>query len=155
MNETEKETGGEFEFLLRTEILERFIARFIDFLIAGALYFLPSVIGPLSAATYLLISDGLMQGRSVGKKLIGLRTVMAAEPAFPCDFVKSIVRNALFGALVISYSLLGLIPYIGKLTVFVAAALVVVAEAALIYTDESGQRFGDRLAGTLVVNEKD
>ena len=139
--------------LIKTEILERFIAKFIDFLIMGALFAFPTIIGVLAGATYILISDGL-KGGSIGKRIIGLKAVSLAEPTEPADFKQSILRNAEFGVLIAIYFILGWIPYLGIVIVFLSWAAVLGIEMALIYSDELGERFGDRIAGTIVIKGK-
>ncbi len=136
----------------KTEILDRLLAKFIDFLLVGALFTFPSFIGPLAAITYIVISDGFKGGQSIGKRIIGLRVISTRGAAAPCDFKQSIIRNGMFGGLIVLYFILGPIPYAGKLIVFLAWAAAIGAEIMLIYSDESGARFGDRLADTLVVS---
>ncbi len=152
----EKGAFGDYGPLMppRADILERFLAKLIDFLIAGAFFAFPSVVGPLAGVTYILISDGLRGGSSLGKRVIGLRVVMLADGGAPCDFKTSIIRNSVFGIALASFILIGWIPYLGKPLAFILLAAAVVAEMALIYTDESGSRFGDRIAGTMVVDTK-
>lgn len=141
--------------LARPELLERFIAKFIDALIVGALFAFPSFVGVLAGATYILISDGLFNGSSVGKRIIGLKVVTRDDGIEPCDFRRSIVRNAEFGILILLYIIIGWIPYAGKFIVGVAALAVAVVETGVIITDEaSGARIGDRIADTTVVADK-
>jgi len=143
-------THANAEAFTKAEYLERFIAKFIDFLVMGALFMFPGVVGPLAGLTYILISDGLKGGQSVGKRIIGLRAV-SIETSGPCDLRKSILRNSPFAALIVFFYLVGWIPYLG--TVLGAAALLAVfgVEIALIFTDDLGARLGDRVARTLVV----
>lgn len=131
-------------------VLDRFIAKFIDFLIMGAFFAFPAFVGPLAGAAYILISDGLNSGQSLGKRVIGLKTV-SIDTGLPCDFKQSLIRNAPFGILVALWYLIGWVPYIGKLFVVLACMAVAGIEMVLIYTDELGARFGDRIAGTAVV----
>lgn len=138
----------------RADILERFLAKLIDFLIAGAFFAFPSVVGPLAGVTYILISDGLKGGGSIGKRIIGLRVVMLVDGGAPCGFKTSIIRNSVFGAALASFILIGWIPYLGRLLAFILLAAAVIGETVLIYTDDSGSRFGDRIAGTAVVDAK-
>lgn len=135
----------------KADLLERFIAKAIDMLITGALFAFPGAVGVLAGALYILISDGLGSGQSIGKRLVGLKAVSIARNAGPCGFKESIIRNSPFGALILLYIIIGWIPYLGPLIVAIAAAAVAVFECALIYTDERGLRFGDRIAGTQVV----
>ncbi len=138
---------------VKADILERFIAKLIDFLITGAFFAFPTVVGPVAGLTYLLISDGLRGGQSVGKMIIGLRVLTLDRLA--CDFRKSIVRNADLGAVLLWYALIGWIPYIGKPLAAVVLIAVVTIELLLIYTDDAGLRFGDRIAGTIVVTDRE
>ncbi|MFQ5737011.1 MAG: RDD family protein [Thermodesulfobacteriota bacterium] len=138
----------------KTEILERLLAKFIDFLFVGALFTFPSFIGPLAAITYIVISDGLKGGQSIGKRIIGLRVISTRGAALPCNFKQSIMRNWVFGGLIVLYFIIGGIPYIGMLIVFLAWVVVIGSEIAMIYTDAAGTRFGDRFANTLVVSTR-
>ncbi|MBI5235328.1 MAG: EI24 domain-containing protein [Deltaproteobacteria bacterium] len=137
---------------IRADLVERFIAKFIDALIVLAFMAFPTIAGDIAGAVYILISDGLMSGRSIGKRIIGLKTVKQADSAVACDIRSSIVRNAEFAAIIVLYIVLGWIPYLGKAIVFLLAVALAGAEMLLIYTDErSGMRFGDRVADTVVV----
>ena len=133
-------------------LLERYLAKLIDFIIAGALFTsFKSPVGPVAGLTYILIADGLKGGQSLGKRLTGLRTISIAREGLTCDFRESIIRNLIFALLFVAYLLIGWIPYLGKVLVAVVGIAVIVCEAALIYNDEKGMRFGDRLAETMVV----
>lgn len=140
----------EAEAFSKANYLERFLAKFIDFLAAGALFMIPGFVGPLAGTTYLLISDGLKGGQSLGKRITGLR-VVAVETGAPSDFRKSITRNSPFAVLIIFCYIVCWIPYLGKLLGAAAFVAVFAVEIALIYTDDLGARFGDRIARTLVV----
>lgn len=154
--DTGEAAGLDDSTVIRAGLLERFIAKFIDCLIVGAFFAFPSFVGILAGATYILISDGLYDGRSVGKRIIGLKTVLIEDGTTPCDFRRSIIRNAEFGALIFLYISLSWIPYAGKLIVVAASLAVAALEIGLIVTDEaSGARFGDRIAETMVVPAKD
>ncbi len=146
-----KEEGVEDISLLRPYFYERFIAKFIDFLIMAGLASVPSVIGPLAGMTYILISDGLMGGQSIGKKIIGYRAVSADDRDAPCDFRMSIIRNSPFALLAGWYYLIKWIPYLGPLLAVIAWLAFLFLEVVLIYTDEESARFGDRIARTRVV----
>lgn len=140
----------ETETFAKAEYLERFIAKFIDFLVMGALFLIPGFVGPLAGTTYILISDGLGGGQSLGKKIAGVR-VISLEGAKPCDFKKSIIRNSPFGVFILFSFLVGWIPYLGALLEAAAFLAIFGIEIALVFTDEHGARFGDRIAGTVVV----
>lgn len=134
----------------KAEYLERFLAKFIDLLVMGALFMIPGPVGPLAGTTYILISDGLEGGQSLGKRLIRLKSV-SLDPPGPCDFRKSMLRNSPFALLVVFCFIVGWIPYVGTLLSLLAVAAVFGMEITLIFTDSMGSRFGDRVAGTLVI----
>jgi uncharacterized RDD family membrane protein YckC len=78
----------------------------------------------LYAMVYVLFSDGLEGGQSLGKRWVGIR-VVSAETGAPCTFRQSFVRNILL-------SLLGPIDWI-------------------FIFGERRQRVGDKAAGTIVI----
>lgn len=139
----------ETDAFTKAEYLERFIAKFIDFLVMGALFLVPGFVGPLAGTAYMLISDGINGGQSLGKKIAGLKVVTA--DGAPCDFKKSIIRNSPFAVFIIFSYLVGWIPYLGVLLKAAAFLAVFGIEIALVFTDERGARFGDRIAETMVV----
>lgn len=140
----------ETDAFTKAEYLERFVAKFIDFLVMGALFLIPGFVGPLAGTTYILISDGINGGQSIGKKIAGLR-VVTLEGAKPCDFKKSIIRNSPFGIFILFSFLVGWIPYLGVVLRAAAFLAIFGIEIALVFTDDHGARFGDRIAGTIVV----
>lgn len=144
---------AEEEAYPKADILERFLAKLIDMLIVGALFAFPTIVGMFAGATYILISDGLAGGQSLGKRIIGLK-VICIDTALPCDFKRSIIRNSVFGVVIGLYIILGWIPYVGKFITFIAWAAVITIEMILVYTDDIGARFGDRISGTMVVPGK-
>ncbi len=141
----EPSLGGHF-------LLERSIAKLIDLLLSGALLFLPGVVGPISGALYILISDGLYGGHSIGKRLVGLRVIDAEDERTLCDLKSSIIRNSIFAALIAFYLAMRFLPYFGMVLASLAWIALIVVEMLLIYND--GQRLGDRMAGTKVLPEK-
>jgi uncharacterized RDD family membrane protein YckC len=78
----------------------------------------------LFGMAYILFSDGLEGGQSLGKRWVGIR-VVSAETGAPCTFWQSFVRNVLL-------SILGPIDWI-------------------FIFGERRQRLGDKAAGTIVV----
>ncbi len=127
----------------RAGLLLRVFAKVLDFiLIAAAAEIVPKA-GFYAGLAYLLISDGLFDGRSIGKLLIGLRVVSAAGE--PCSMRESIMRNAPLGAGLLLYK----IPWIGWIfLVFISAV-----EFLILLGSKNGMRFGDELAGTLVIEK--
>ncbi|HEX9859719.1 MAG TPA: RDD family protein, partial [Nitrospirota bacterium] len=74
-------------------VLERSVARFIDLLLALLLAKLPGYVGFFAGLTYIGVADGLMDGRSIGKRIIKLRVVYPADNR-PADLRASILRNS-------------------------------------------------------------
>jgi len=80
----------------------------------------------VSMLGYSLLKDGLFGGRSLGKKLLGLKVV--AKDGKPCGYMGSLLRNIVY-----------IVPFM---------ALV---ELIMLFVDKEGQRIGDKIAGTKVV----
>ena len=88
--------------LVKADKWKRFAAIFIDGLIAYVpmilfasigLYKIMSL-GYLAALAYYLLRDALLDGRSIGKKVLGLKVVKSADgSSIAGDFGKSAVRN--------------------------------------------------------------
>jgi uncharacterized RDD family membrane protein YckC len=121
----------------KADIRKRIVAAVIDaglvvscavgFQVQGSLLFL------LVGAVYLVLRDALfVQGQSVGKFLAGLR-VVNLDTGRPCGRLQSAKRNV----------------------IFIVPGLNIVAigfEAVAIFQDAQGQRLGDRIANTQVVD---
>jgi len=129
----------------KANILNRFIAKFIDILIVGALLKLLPPIGFLAGLTYMLIGDGLFDGRSLGKKIIGLKVIIS-DKGEGCSFRESIIRNLPFGIGYILFS----IPWIG----WVFPLIIFAFEGLLVIGSEEGMRIGDEIAKTQVVDDR-
>lgn len=146
----EKVEAEEKEFP-KANLLNRFLAKFIDFLIVGALaVVLKAPIGSLAALTYSFIADGFFDGRSLGKKLIGLR-VVNLKTGKPCNYKDSIFRNIPIGITV----MFALIPILGWILLFTVGLVMILFESYLIYSDVGGIRIGDIFADTQVVDAKE
>jgi len=89
-------------------------------------------LGWVVSALYVLLRDGLFEGQSVGKRIMGL-TVVAHHARQPCTFLDSAVRNSLW-----------LLPIVN----------VVMGLTGLhdLVHDPRGRHWGDRLANTQVVH---
>ena len=128
----------------KASLLLRIIAKLLDFIIiAIAIKAVPQV-GYFAGLVYLLISDGLFDGRSLGKKIIRLRAI-SPETGTPGNFRDSMVRNITFVFSLILYK----IPLLG----WVFVLFIVVLELLLMIGNEDGMRLGDDLANTKVVEE--
>lgn len=103
----------------------------IDIAIVAGLGTLFGGFGWIASAGYWLMRDGLFEGQSVGKRLMGLK-VVAGQGRARCTFANSAVRNVLW-----------VIPIIN----------VVMGFTGLYYllNTPDGRHWGDRLADTSVV----
>jgi uncharacterized RDD family membrane protein YckC len=129
---------------LKADYTTRAVAGFVDLLVVIGLSRLPDVVGFLAATGYILVRDGLFAGRSLGKKLVGLRVAFADDASRPATFRESLIRNTTLAA---AY-LLFLVPYAGW--VLGPAALAI--EALVALGDERSMRVGDLLARTTVLS---
>ncbi|MBI5755564.1 MAG: RDD family protein [Nitrospirae bacterium] len=136
--ESEEATAPEYR---KANILNRFVARFIDLIIAAALSKLLHPVGFFAGLTYLLIADGFFDGRSLGKKIIKLRTIKADGEL--CTYRDSILRNLTIAAGYLFF----FIPYIGWLFTLILYAV----EGLVIVGNEKGLRIGDELAKTFII----
>ena len=127
----------------KAQVLNRFIAKLVDLLIVAAADKLVPPVGFLAGLAYILVADGFAGGRSVGKRLIGLQTILprAREAA---GFKESIVRNLPFGLAYLMFE----IPYVGWL---IAVAMLSL-EGLLIIGNDHGRRLGDEIARTQVLD---
>jgi len=110
---------------------QRIIAWLIDAAIIVGLVILFEGLGRLAGAGYLLVRDGLFEGQSLGKRIMGLK-VVAHRQRLQCTVLDSIVRNLLW---------------------VVPLANVVMGLTGLhaLAHDARGRHWGDRLANTWVV----
>jgi uncharacterized RDD family membrane protein YckC len=130
---------------VKANTLNRCIARFIDILIALLLARLPGYIGFCSGLLYIGVADGVMGGRSVGKKIAGLR-VYSKKTGKRADFRASILRNSTIGV----FYILSFIPFIG----WAAGILGLGFELLLVIGNPEGMRLGDEIALTVVKDEE-
>ncbi len=93
----------------------------------GALF---HVLGWIATTAYWLFRDGLFEGQSVGKRLMGLKVVL--EPGHGrCTFRASLIRNILW-----------VVPFIN--------VLMGLTGLYALFNDSAGRHWGDRLADTRV-----
>lgn len=127
----------------KAHVLNRFIAKFVDLIIVAAAGRLVPPVGWLAGLAYVLIGDGFSGGQSLGKRLIGLQTVIP-HCREVSGFKESIIRNL---PLAVAY-LLFPIPYIG----WALAIAITVFEGLLIIGNDQGLRLGDEIAHTQVLD---
>ena len=127
----------------KAQILNRGIAKLIDVFIVAAAGQMIVPVGFLGGLAYILIADGFAGGRSIGKRLIGLQTVLPNRRAVG-GFRESIIRNLPFAVAQLAF----VVPYVGWLV----SVAIIAFEAVLILGNEQGRRLGDEVAGTQVLD---
>lgn len=138
--------------LTKAKILNRIIAKAIDFIIIGALLEIIPRVGYFAGLAYLLIGDGLFEGRSIGKRLIKLKVVLY-ETRKICGFRESAIRNFTFAIGYILFGILRGIPFMGLIFSIIALVVILLFESLLMIGNDKGMRFGDELAKTQVIEE--
>jgi uncharacterized RDD family membrane protein YckC len=124
----------------------RLLAKFLDLLVVAALASLPTWVGDAAGLTYALVADGLGDGQSIGKRIVGLRVV--SESGLPCTFLESLQRNLTVALAIIL--LMQRVTFVWPLLALVGVVALLV-EAVLVVTDDEALRLGDRLASTRIV----
>ncbi len=132
----------------KADLTLRGLARLADFTIAFGMATSAPGVGPLLAAGYLLVADGLMQGQSPGKKIFGVKAVVPATRA-PVGFQESMLRNAPFAVVTVFWALPILWP-----AFFLVGLPVIGYEAWQAWDEPLGRRLGDRIAENQVVDGK-
>jgi len=145
ISEDKKEPAG----YLKTGILNRVIARSIDLIIVAALIEMVPRAGFFAGITYLLIADGLFGGRSIGKKLIGIKVVLI-DSGEACGYKESIFRNFIFAIGLLLCGLLNSVPLLGGVFIIIVPVLILLFEGLILLGSENGMRIGDEIAKTLV-----
>ena len=123
--------------------MSRFGGFLIDFVIVWPLNLISviPIIGPLIVIFYWLLRD--INGRSLGKAIVG--TTIIGKHGRPATAMQRIVRNLPFAI----FTLLLFIPIVGELAAFLLQALAFTAEVIAVLI--TGERIGDKIAGTTVV----
>jgi uncharacterized RDD family membrane protein YckC len=137
-----------FKDARRARYLSRMVAKAADLIIAMSLWHIPGAAGAFAALFYVLMCDGFPGGRSAGKWLTGLSVVRVDREGM--DFQSSLLRNLT----VASPFLLYLVPVAGPFLAYTVGLAVLLIEAYLGFYDADGQRAGDTLAETLVVENR-
>jgi uncharacterized RDD family membrane protein YckC len=127
----------------KAQVLNRGIAKLIDVFIVAAADQMIVPVGFLAGLAYILIADGFAGGRSIGKRLIGLQTVLP-DRRESAGFRESIIRNLPFAVAQLAFA----IPYVG----WIVSVAIMALEGILIIGNEQGRRLGDEIAGTQVLD---
>jgi len=134
----------------KADVVKRIVAYLIDAILAAVVSLIP-VVGGLVGGTYMLLRDGLdfMQNRSLGKMAVNLKPIVV-ETGANCDLQTSIKRNWPFaiGHFLVAIPVIG---WIFAVLLCIPLLIYVIIEAVLVFTDEKGLRFGDKMAGTQVI----
>jgi len=129
----------------RAGLLLRVVAKGIDFtIVAAAAEIIPRT-GFFAGLAYLLISDGLFGGKSLGKKLVGLKVISIVHNR-ECSIRESILRNF---ALCIGVAFWK-VPLVG----WIFTALIPAFEFIMLLGSKEGMRLGDEIAKTTVIEIK-
>jgi uncharacterized RDD family membrane protein YckC len=135
-----------FKDARRARYLSRLVGKAADLILAMSLWHVPGAAGSFASLFYILLCDGFPGGRSAGKRLTGLKVVRVDGEGM--DFQSSLLRNLTVGAPFLLY----LIPVAGPFLAYTLGLAVLLIEAYLGFYDADGQRAGDTLAETLVVD---
>ena len=127
----------------KAQVLNRGIAKLIDVFIVAAADQMIVPVGFLAGLAYILIADGFAGGRSIGKRLIGLQTVLP-DRRESAGFRESIIRNLPFAVAQLAFA----IPYVG----WIVSVAIMALEGVLVIGNEQGRRLGDEIAGTQVLD---
>lgn len=122
----------------------RMLAKVADLLVAAGFgVFIPGI-GVILGLVYLLACDGLPNGQSPGKRLLGVKAVHVPSRR-SCGPSRSVVRN-LPVALAFAFATN---PFLA-----IAAVPILGFELYLVVTDPRGARIGDVFADTQVIDGK-
>jgi uncharacterized RDD family membrane protein YckC len=138
----------------KVNVLSRVAAKMIDlFLVVfiSAVPILPYPVGPLLGFAYSIFGDGIqkgpLMGESVGKKLMKLRVVRKGTKT-PATWRDSVLRNAPVGVA----TFFAIIPVWGWIILILIGLPLMIMEVYLMLSVETGQRLGDVMGDTEVVD---
>jgi len=136
----------------KVHAVDRYMAKGLDLIIIVVVALIFSVIwypiGALCAVLYAFFHDNFKDGVSPGKMIIGLKVIPYPNEEQKMSWKISAIRNMSIGIFV----LFAVIPMVGWILMFLVGIPLLIFEAYLIYSMESGYRLGDILAGTRVVS---
>ncbi len=135
----------------KVHAVDRCMAKGLDLIILVVIALALSVIwyplGAIGAICYALFQDTLDNGSSLGKMVIGLKVISFPKENKPITWKVSAMRNISIAV----FTLFAVIPVMGWILMLLVGVPLLVFEAYLIYTLDSGYRLGDVMAGTKVV----
>ncbi len=133
----------------RARYFGRLVAKAADLIVALALWQIPGAAGAFAALFYVLFCDAFPGGQSPGKRLARLKVVRTDRE--PMDFPSSALRNLTVSAPFAFH----LLPVVGSFLAYVVGVPILLVETYLGFEDDDGQRAGDTLAETLVVEQRE
>ena len=136
----------------KAQVSFRVLAKFIDLLLGVFLaIILRYPLGPLVGFLYTLLGDALVfspfYGQSLGKKLVGLRVIDLTTGKSTLHWRQSFLRNLPIGVV----TFFGMIPFWGWLVAIFLGFPLITLEIYFMAKNTKGQRFGDILARTQVI----
>jgi uncharacterized RDD family membrane protein YckC len=143
-----EERRAYFRDARRARYVARMVGKAADLIVALCLWRIEGAAGVFAALFYLLTADAFPGGRSAGKWLSGLKVVRVDGE--PMDFPASILRNLTVAVPFLLY----LVPAFGPFLALTLGAAMLLVESYLGFYDPDGQRAGDTLAETLVVEQR-
>ncbi len=101
--------------------------------------------GQLAALLYIAVCDGLQGGRSLGKRVVGLK-VTNTTTGNAADFKDSIIRNSTVAFPVLFF----MVPFVGWILWIVIGIPILAIEVYLMTRLDQQARLGDTMADTKV-----
>jgi hypothetical protein len=144
--------------LTKADPVKRIIATVIDGIAATVVGLIPFV-GGIIGAFYMLLRDALpieaLEYKSIGKKLLKLSVVRTEGPPSKIDYGTSAKRNWMFalGPIMMFLLFIPIIGWILDILIGIGCLVLVVVELVKIFSDKQGIRLGDKMAGTMVVED--
>lgn len=139
----------------KADLGKRIVAVLIDSAIAFVIGFVPGI-GSLIGAAYMVLRDGMefdfMNHRSIGKHVMKLH--LQSVDGSVLDLTTSLKRNWMFAlAPLVPLLIISIVGWVLVPFVLFAALALMVTELVLVLTDAEGRRLGDKMAGTLIVED--
>jgi uncharacterized RDD family membrane protein YckC len=144
--------------LAKADPVKRIIAFIIDAVACMIVGLIP-LVGGIIGALYMLLRDALpieaLEYKSIGKKLLKLSVVNTEAPSSKIDYALSAKRNWMFalGPIMLFFLFIPIIGWIIDILLGIAVLILVIIEIVKIFTNEKGQRLGDKMAGTMVIEK--
>ncbi len=152
------ETKANAAELAKADPIKRIIAFVIDAVATMIVGFIPFV-GGIIGALYMLLRDALpieaLEYQSIGKKLLKLSVVKTEDPTVKVDYAMSAKRNWMFalGPIMLFFLFIPIIGWIIDILLGIAVFILVIIEIVKLFTDDKGLRWGDKMAGTMVIEK--